>query len=196
ARRVHFPRCGDRGRHADHGGRVARRAARPGGGRSAGDRRAEARVAAISGRVLLALTTVLGGCGRHDRIIVGAKNFTESDLLAEIVAQQIERRVHVPVERRLHLGGTFVCHHAIMAGQIDLYVEYSGTAFTAVLKHPPVADRDSVYRQVANEYSRQFRLRWLAPFGFDNTFAILVREPAQAELPAVYVCDLAIHAVA
>ena len=132
-------------------------------------------MAAISGRVLLALTTVLGGCGRHDRIIVGAKNFTESDLLAEIVAQQIERRVHVPVERRLHLGGTFVCHHAIMAGQIDLYVEYSGTAFTAVLKHPPVADRDSVYRQVANEYSRQFRLRWLAPFRFDNTFAILVR---------------------
>src|SRR5438552_47824 len=104
-----------------------------------------------------------------------ALDLLRHDFGQEIVAQQIERRVHVPVERRLHLGGTFVCHHAIMAGQIDLYVEYSGTAFTAVLKHPPVADRDSVYRQVANEYSRQFRLRWLAPFGFDNTFAILVR---------------------
>jgi len=68
-----------------------------------------------------------------------------------------------------------VCHQAILAGQIDLYVEYSGTAFTAVLKHAPVGDRDSVYHQVASEYSRKFDLRWLAPFGFDNTFAILVR---------------------
>ena len=132
-------------------------------------------MAAIAGRVLLAVASLLGACARHDRIVVGAKNFTESDLLAEIVAQQIERRVHVPVERRLHLGGTFVCHQAILAGQIDLYVEYSGTAFTAVLKHPPVVERDSVFRQVASEYSRQFGLRWLTAFGFDNTFAILVR---------------------
>src|SRR2546430_15948020 len=138
-------------------------------------RGAEARVAAIAGRVLLSLASLLGACSRHDRIVVGAKTFTESELLAEIVAQQIERRVHVPVERRLHLGGTFVCHQAILAGQIDLYVEYSGTAFTAVLKHPPVADRDSVYRQVAREYSRQFDLRWLAPFGVDHTLAILGR---------------------
>src|SRR2546429_9892181 len=107
-------------------------------------------------RVLL-LAVVLSSCAKHERIVVGAKHFTESDLLAEIVAQQIERRVHVPVERRLHLGGTFVCHQAILAGQIDLYVEYSGTAFTAVLKHTPVGDRDSVYHQVASEYSRQFR---------------------------------------
>ena len=132
-------------------------------------------MAAIGGRVLLTVALLLGACGRHDRIVVGAKNFTESDLLAEIVAQQIERRLHVPVERRLHLGGTFVCHQAILAGQIDLYVEYSGTAFTAVLKHPPVVERDSVFHQVASEYSRQFGLRWLTAFGFDNTFAILVR---------------------
>ncbi len=125
--------------------------------------------------VALSLVPLLAGCKSHDRIVVGAKNFTESDLLAEIVAQQIERRLHVPVQRRLHLGGTFVCHQAITAGQIDLYVEYSGTAFTAVLKQPPIADRDSVFRWVASAYSREFGLRWLAPFGFDNTFAILVR---------------------
>ena len=147
-------------------------------------------MAAIAGRVLLAVASLLGACARHDRIVVGAKNFTESDLLAEIVAQQIERRVHVPVERRLHLGGTFVCHQAILAGQIDLYVEYSGTAFTAVLKHPPVADRDSVYRQVASEYSRQFDLRWLAPFGFDNTFAILVRAADAARYGLKAISDL------
>ena len=85
--------------------------------------------------------------------MVGAKNFTESDLLAEIVAQQIERRTGLPVERKLHLGGTFVCDRAIKAGDIDLYVEYSGTAFTAILKQTPIADPDSVYRFVAADYA-------------------------------------------
>src|SRR5437899_6165095 len=132
-------------------------------------------MAPIVGRLLLAALTAVMGCARHDKIVVGAKNFTESDLLAEIVAQQIERRAHLVVERRLHLGGTFVCHQAILAGQIDLYPEYSGTAFTAVLKHPPITDPDSVSRMVAREYGERFGLRWLAPFGFNNTFAILVR---------------------
>ena len=119
-------------------------------------------------------------CGRSPRIIVGAKNFTESDLLAEIVAQQIERRTRLPVERKLHLGGTFICHRAITAGEIDIYVEYTGTAFTAILKQPPIPDRDSVYRFVAADYPTRFRLQWMAPLGFDNTFAILVRR-ADAE---------------
>lgn len=127
-------------------------------------------------RLALALLIAFPGCGHRDRIVVGAKNFTESDLLAEIVAQQIERRTGLPVERRLHLGGTFVCHEAILAGQIGMYVEYTGTAFTAVLKHPPVQSRDSVYRAVAAEYAQRFHLVWLAPFGFNNTFAIVVRD--------------------
>lgn len=118
---------------------------------------------------------LLTGCGTRDRVVVGAKNFTESDLLAEIVAQQIERRTGVPVDRRLHLGGTFVCHQAITSGRIDLYVEYTGTAFTAVLKYPPVQDRDSVYRAVAAEYPKRFGIVWGKPFGFNNTFAIVVR---------------------
>ncbi len=121
------------------------------------------------------LALVLCGCAKRDRIIVGAKNFTESDLLAEIVAQQIERRTTLPVERRLHLGGTFVCHQAITAGDIDVYVEYTGTAFTAILRQPPIANPDSVYRFVAAAYARDFKLQWTQPFGFNNTFAILVR---------------------
>ena len=130
-------------------------------------------------RVLL-LALALSSCAKRERIVVGAKNFTESDLLAEIVAQQIERRTQVPVERRLHLGGSFVCHQAILAGEIDLYVEYTGTAFTAILKQPPIANPDSVYRYVAAVYARDFELRWTAPLGFNNTFAILVRR-ADAE---------------
>src|SRR2546426_8712001 len=95
-------------------------------------------------RPVVAVVLLLAACGPRDRVVVGAKNFTESDLLAEIVAQQIERRTHLPVERRLHLGGTFVCHEAITSGRIDLYVEYTGTAYTAVLKRPPIAGAESV----------------------------------------------------
>ena len=133
---------------------------------------------AVTGRRSLALACgalLAAACGHGDRIVVGAKNFTESDLLAELVAQQIERRTGLPVDRRLHLGGTFVCHRAITAGKIGVYVEYTGTAFTAILNHAPLRDRDSVYRAVATEYAQRFGLTWGKPFGFDNTFAIVVR---------------------
>jgi glycine betaine/choline ABC-type transport system substrate-binding protein len=118
---------------------------------------------------------VVASCARSDHIVIGAKNFTESDLLAELVAQQIERRTHLQVERKLHLGGTFVCHQAITTGQIDLYIEYSGTAYTAILKHAPGPTADSVLRALSDEYQERWKLTWLAPFGFDNTFAIAVR---------------------
>jgi len=139
--------------------------------------------------LLLAAATVT--CSRPQRIVVGSKNFTESDLLAEIVAQQIERRTGIPVERRLHLGGTFVCHEAITTGAIDLYVEYTGTAFTAILKQPPIADADSVLRFVKAAYERQFQLRWTAPFGFNNTFAILVRHADATRYGLQTITDLA-----
>src|SRR3989441_5863342 len=87
-------------------------------------------------RVLL-LALALSGCAKRDRIVVGAKNFTESDLLAEIVAQQIERRTGLPVERRLHLGGTFVCHRAIMAGGTDNLFGDNGTPVPPNPSQPP-----------------------------------------------------------
>ena len=134
---------------------------------------------------------VLTGCARRERIVVGSKNFTESDLLGEIVAQQIERRTGLAVARRFHLGGTFVCHQAITAGQIDLYVEYTGTAYTAVLKHAPVADRDSVYHTVARDYAQRFGLAWVKPFGFNNTFAITVRRRDATRYGLRRISDLA-----
>jgi glycine betaine/choline ABC-type transport system substrate-binding protein len=139
--------------------------------------------------MLLALA--LASCAKRDRVVVGAKNFTESDLLAEIVAQQIERRTALPVERRLHLGGSFVCHRAITAGDIDLYVEYTGTAFTAILKQAPIASPDSVYRFVSAAYARDFNLHWTAPLGFNNTFAILVRHADAERYGLKSIADLA-----
>ncbi len=147
----------------------------------------------IVGWLLLAILGVgsPSACSRSGRIVVGAKNFTESDLLAEIVAQQIERRTGLPVDRKLHLGGTFVCHEAITAGQIDVYVEYTGTAFTAVLKHQPGPAADSVRRLVADEYARRWQLTWLEPFGFDNTFAITVRQSDASRHGLTKISDLA-----
>lgn len=104
---------------------------------------------------------------------VGSKDFTESILLAEIVAQLLEAQ-GVEVERKFDLGGN-LAHNAIVAGQIDLYPEYTGTAFTAILHHEPISDPKAVYDQVKLEYEQQFNLAVSQPLGFDNTFAILVR---------------------
>jgi osmoprotectant transport system permease protein len=106
-------------------------------------------------------------------VTVGSKDFTESILLAEIVAQMLEAQ-NVEVDRKFDLGGN-LAHSAILSGQIDLYPEYTGTAFTAILHHEPVTDPKTVYEQVQREYSTRFNLSVSSPLGFDNTFAILVR---------------------
>ena len=142
-------------------------------------------------RVLLVLLGA-GSCApRADRIVVGAKNFTEQDILGEILAQQLERRTSLAVERKLHLGGTFVCHQALVSGEIDLYPEYTGTALVAILHRPPVADRDSAARLVAGEYARRYHAAWLRPFGFDNTFAMLVRANDARRFGVRTISDLA-----
>jgi glycine betaine/choline ABC-type transport system substrate-binding protein len=132
---------------------------------------------------LAALALLLAGCtGSGDRVVVASKNFTEQTILAELVAQQIERRTDLGVDRRFFLGGTFVCHHAIIAGEIDVYVEYTGTALTAILERPPLRDPRAVYDSVRAVYRRQFQLTWGDPLGFDNTFAILIRGAAARDL--------------
>jgi glycine betaine/choline ABC-type transport system substrate-binding protein len=108
-------------------------------------------------------------------VTVGSKNFTEQALLGEIVAQHLERRLGKPVGRKFNLGGTLLAQGALTSGGIDLYPEYSGTALTAVLKQQPRNDPASVLEEVRGEYQRRWRLRWLAPLGFNNTFAMMIR---------------------
>ena len=108
------------------------------------------------------------------RVVVGSKDFTEQVILGEMIAQIIENRTDLQVERRFELGGD-LCHRGLLAGEIDTYVEYTGTAFAAILKHPPISDPREVYDQVKREYETLFNLEWLDPLGFNNTFAILVR---------------------
>jgi glycine betaine/choline ABC-type transport system substrate-binding protein len=125
---------------------------------------------------VIALLLPISGCARRaDRIVVGSKNFTEQLVLGEIFAQVIEARAHVPVERRFYLAGTFICQQAILAGRIDLYPEYTGTALTAVLKEPPGRDKPEVYRRVKQLYESRFGLTIGPPLGFDDTFAMVIR---------------------
>jgi glycine betaine/choline ABC-type transport system substrate-binding protein len=134
-------------------------------------------------KIIAALSAlVLASCGTRTHIVVGSKNFTEQVILGEIIAQQIERRLGVPVERYLNLGGTLLVHEALVRGSIDLYPEYTGTALMAVLKRPPATDPAAVLAEVRTAYRSRWKLAWLPPLGFNNTFAMIVRgEAARAE---------------
>jgi glycine betaine/choline ABC-type transport system substrate-binding protein len=105
---------------------------------------------------------------------VGSKNFTEQVILGEIVAQHLERRLAARVDRKLNLGGTLLAHQALVAGQIDLYPEYTGTALTAVLKQPVSRDAAAVEGRVRQEYRSRWNIEWLPSLGFNNTFAMVI----------------------
>jgi len=132
------------------------------------------RVAAfVAAFVILALA----GCytRRGDTIVVGSKNFPEQALLGEILAQHIEARTHLRVERRFYLAGSYICHQALLAGRIDTYVEYTGTALTAILHDPIESDPAAVFQKVKQEYARRYGLEVMPSLGFNNTFAIVIR---------------------
>ena len=135
----------------------------------------------------------LAGCRGADAntIVVGSKNFTEQLLLGELLAQQIEAHTPLRVDRRLNLGGTFVCHQALVAGQLDLYAEYTGTALAAILKAPASNDAAAVYRSVRDSYRSRFALEVGPPLGFNNTFAIVVRGDDARQLGLRAISDLA-----
>jgi osmoprotectant transport system substrate-binding protein len=122
---------------------------------------------------LLLLLSFCGG--ERPDIIVGSKNFSESVLLGEIVAQHIEARTDLTVGRRFSLGGTFICHQAMLAGDLDIYPEYTGTALTAILEKPVRHDPAAVFQEVAEIYRKKFDFKWMAPFGFNNTYAMVIR---------------------
>jgi osmoprotectant transport system substrate-binding protein len=133
------------------------------------------RTKTLAGLMALCLAALCcGACGKAPALVVGSKNLTEQALLGELMAQQIERRLHVKVERKLNLGGTLLAHRALVNGEIDLYPEYTGTALTAVLKQHPMQDPAAVLNAVRTLYRSEWKLDWLEPLGFDNTFAMIV----------------------
>jgi osmoprotectant transport system permease protein len=134
-------------------------------------------VVLVAGVTLAALFIAVGAVAawpRGERIVIGSKNFTEQVILGELLAQAIERYAGLPVDRRLNLGGTFICDRALRSGDIDLYVEYSGTALTAIFKQAVKRDSAQVLDSIRSSYA-DAGVTMLQPLGFNNTFAILVR---------------------
>ena len=140
---------------------------------------------------LLLLLTLASGCGGYDGVVIGSKNFTEQIILGEILAQQIERKTGLEVDRRFNLGGTFICDTALRSGQIDAYVEYTGTAFAAILKQEPISDPQRVYLHVKEDYQKR-DLEWLEPLGFNNTFAIMIQGDEARKLGVKSISDAAV----
>ena len=119
----------------------------------------------------------LAGCRKTQKfhLTIGSKFFTEQVILAELLAQHIEARTGVHVDRKSNLGGTLLCQKALLAGDLDLYVEYTGTALTAVLNESPGRDAQGVYDRVKRGYAQHYNLEVTEPLGFENTFAMVVR---------------------
>ncbi len=140
-------------------------------------RTASRRTVLAAAGIVLAVALASGGVAAArsgGAIVVGSKNFTEQIVLGELVAQTIERDTGLRVERKLNLGGTLICDRALLSGDVDVYVEYTGTALTAIFHQPVEADAGAVFETVRNDYAQTGRTL-LPPLGFDNTFAILVR---------------------
>jgi osmoprotectant transport system substrate-binding protein len=143
----------------------------------------------------LGLILLLAACNieRHD-IVIGSKNFSEQALLAEILAQHLEDKLHQPVIRRFYLAGSYICQQALLAGRIDTYVEYTGTALTAILHDPIQSDPSAVFQRVKSEYQQRFGMEVMPSLGFNNTFAIVVRGEDARRLNVKTIDDAAHYA--
>ncbi len=126
---------------------------------------------------LIVLAAVLTGCAppRPDHPVIGAKNFTEQVVLGELLAQEIEAKSNLKVERRFYLAGSYICQQALVAGRIDAYVEYTGTALTAILKQPVDRDPERVMETVRRLYASRYNVVVGPALGFENTFALVIR---------------------
>lgn len=151
------------------------------------------RLVAAAAVIILLICVVVwrSGSSNTDKIRIGSKDFTESALLAEIIAQMLEAR-GVSVERRFELGGNLP-HDALVSGTLDLYPEYTGTSYTAILHHKPITDPRAVYTQVKQEYADQFHVDVSPPLGFENTFAILIRGADARKLNLKTISDATSH---
>ena len=146
-------------------------------------------------RSLLAGTAVvmLAGCRpRASATTIGSKNFTEQLILGELLAQYLEPVARYGISRRFYLAGSYICHQALLAGRIDMYVEYTGTAFAAILKEKQaLSGHEEVFALVRDEYARRFNLKVFPSLGFDNSFAIVMRGPDARRLGVSKLSEIA-----
>ena len=133
----------------------------------------------LLGIITLCLVGILlfSGCvSNREKIVIGSKDFSENIVLGEMLAQLVEEHTDLKVERKLNMGGTFVCFEALKKGEISVYAEYTGTGLTAQLKMDVIIDPDESYAVVKDAFDKQFNIKWLEPLGFNNTYAIAVTD--------------------
>lgn len=132
---------------------------------------------ALSIGYLSGVLNLVSGCKKatQSKITIGSKFFTEQVVLAELLAQHIEAKTGISVIRKTNLGGTLLVHKALLSGDLDLYVEYTGTALTTVLNEKPQGISADIYNRVKRLYAEKFHLEVMEPLGFENTFALVIR---------------------
>jgi glycine betaine/choline ABC-type transport system substrate-binding protein len=124
-------------------------------------------------------------------IRVGGKNFTEQEILGEMIGQLVEANSRLQVDRKLNLGGTMICFNALVAGDLDLYVEYTGTALVSILKKEAISDPARSFNLVRKICAQQYELIWLEPLGFNNTYTLTMRRVQSDMLGIRSISDLA-----
>ncbi|XWK90394.1 MAG: glycine betaine ABC transporter substrate-binding protein [Phormidium sp.] len=141
------------------------------------------------------LAMLIASCSvKPDNLIaIGSKNTTEQLILGELLAQHIEANTNLKVERKLNLGDTFVSHNALTHGEIDAYVEYTGTAFTAILQNEPISNPQEVYQLTKQKYEQYFNLEVMPPLGFNKAFAIMIRGEDARKLQVQTISQVAQH---
>ena len=144
--------------------------------------------------VAIALTSAaLWKMSRRADIVVGGKDFTEQEILTEMLALLIEGNTDLTVARKPYLGGTMVCFNALKAGDLDLYAEYTGTGLVNILDREAIADPQESYEVVKKAFAEEYQLVWLKPFGFNNTYTLTLRRKQADELGIETFSDLAEH---
>lgn len=143
---------------------------------------------------LLFPITACSSSASDNTIVIGGKNFTEQEILTHIMASLIEAKTNLKVERKPYLGGTQVVHNALINGDLDLYAEYTGTAWTATLKQKKISDPQETYEKVKAAYEKKFNVIWLKPFGFNNTYTLTMRADQAKKLGVETISDLKQHA--
>ena len=142
--------------------------------------------------VIIFVVTSFGSVGKEGRTItIGSKDYTEQAVLGNLVADLIEAKTDITVTRKLDLGGTQVCFGALQSGDIDMYVEYSGTAYSDTLKHQPISDVDEVYNTVKKEFKELYDVEVLKAMSFNNTWVLAVTEETAKEYNLETISDLA-----
>lgn len=145
--------------------------------------------------IIVIVVAVFNGVNYLNRdkntIIIGSKNFNEQSILGNMVSTLIEKNTNIKVERKLNLGGTSITFNALTSKSIDAYVEYTGTAYVSMLKQPSTSDADKTYTYTKDTLQKQYSINVLKPIGFNNTYAIAVRQDTAAKYNLKTISDLA-----